>query len=240
MKASTVDAGRLTLICADLDARPLFWTEAGGERHGFEPAAAAAVAARLGLDLRWRFRRWADFGAALEAGEADAIWCGCAVTPERAERLLFTRPYAIFDEAVLVRRGAGIAGSAQLRGKRVGAIAASTNLRLAESWPGCERIAFDGSGDDVFAEMIGALRRGEIDALVDDEPAFGGLLASGEFEIAFTVATRNQWAAALRPGASGLKSAIDAALGEVIARGELCRSWEYWLAPIACPDELRG
>ena len=33
-------------------------------------------------------------------------------------------------------------------------------MALAEAWPGCERIGFDGSSDDVFAEMIAALRSG--------------------------------------------------------------------------------
>jgi len=235
----TRERGRLTLICADLDARPLFWTEADGSRHGFEPAVAAELADRLDLDLHWRFLRWAEFVPALEAGDADAIWCGCAVTPERREKFLFSRPYAIFDESVLVPRGSGIQGSEDLRGKRVGAIAASTNMRLAESWPDCERIGFDGTGEDVFAEMIAALRRGEIDAVVDDQPAFGGLLATGEFELAFTVATRNAWAAAMQPAATALKAAMDVALSDMIASGGLYRSWNQWLAPIACPGELR-
>jgi len=236
----TIVGGRLSLVCAAVDARPLLWTADDGSRHGFEPAIASAVAEFLGLDLHWCFRRWAEFVPALEAGEADAVWCGCAVTAERAARFLFTRPYAIFDESVLVRRGAAIGSVEDLRGKRVGAITASTNMRLAENWRGCERVAFDGTGDDVFAEMVDALRRGEIDALVDDQPAFGGLLGGGEFEIAFTVATRNAWAAALRPGATELQAAIDEALGTIIAGGELQSTWDRWLSPIACPAGLRA
>jgi ABC-type amino acid transport substrate-binding protein len=231
-------AGRLTLVCADLDARPLFWTASDGSRHGFEPELASTVAARMGLEICWQFRRWADFEPALEAGEVDAIWCGCAITPERAARLLFSRPYAMFDESVLVRRGAGINTSGDLRGKRVGAIAASTNMRLAENWPGCEKVGFDGASDDVFADMIGALRRGEIDAVVDDEPAFGGLLSGNEFEIAFTVPTENRWAAAMLPGATALKSALDDALAALLADGELRAIWDRWLAPIDYPAGL--
>ena len=233
MGISLRQAGRLTLVCADLDARPLFWTEPDGKRRGFEPEVAAAVAARMGLEPCWQFRCWADFEPALEAGEVDAIWCGCAITEDRAARLLFSRPYAIFDESVLVRRGAGIATSRDLRGKRIGAIAASTNMRLAESWPGCEGIAFDGTSDDVFADMIDALRRGRIDAVVDDEPAFGGLLAGWEFEIAFTVATANRWAAALG-------SALDDAMSAALAEGELREIWDRWLAPIDYPAGLDG
>src|SRR5205085_5554936 len=71
--AMTVAAGRLTLCCADLDARPLFWTEPDGTRDGYEPDAAACVAAALGLELVWEFRRWDRFAGALADGEVDAI-----------------------------------------------------------------------------------------------------------------------------------------------------------------------
>ena len=75
----TVTPGRLSLCCADMDARPLFWTTDVG-RDGYEPGAAAVVAERLGLELRWRFERWDRFRDALQSGVVDAIWCGVAVT----------------------------------------------------------------------------------------------------------------------------------------------------------------
>ncbi|MEZ5445800.1 MAG: ABC transporter substrate-binding protein [Gammaproteobacteria bacterium] len=220
--------GALTLICADLDARPLFWTEADRRRHGYEPAVAAAAAGAMGLTLRWQFRRWAEFVPSLQAGEADAIWCGCAITAEREQSFLFSRPYAIFDEAVLVRRGAGVSSPSDLRGRQVGAIAGSTNMDLARGWGDCELVAFDGTSDDVFREMIDALRSGRIDAVVDDEPAFGGLSEDPELETAFVAATGNRWGAAMRPDARDLKRRLDAAIGAVVDSGELAAIWRAW------------
>jgi polar amino acid transport system substrate-binding protein len=218
----------LTLACAEMDARPLFWNDPDGTRYGYEPEAAAAVAARMGLGLRWEFRIWSAFRAALEAGEVDAIWCGSAITPERRAVFDYSRPYAVFGEGVLVRRGEGIAGPADLRGLRVGAIAASTNMALAESWPGVgELVEFDGSSDDVFAEMVAALRARRIDALVDDEPAFGAF-DEGDLELGFVVATENAWGAALRPGSDALRAALDEAIAAVVADGTLAGIWSRW------------
>ena len=105
-----VTRGALTLCCSDMAAPPLFWTEADGSRHGYEPGAAAAVAEAMGLELHWIFRQWADFARALAESECDGIWCGSAITPERERRFLYTRPYAVFDESVVVRgRGCRVA-----------------------------------------------------------------------------------------------------------------------------------
>ncbi len=240
MSAPTVKAGRLTLICADLDARPLFWTAPDGTRHGYEPAVAGSVAADLGLELQWIFLRWSEFLPCLQAGEADAIWCGAAITPARERQMLFSKPYAIFDESVLVRAADSISTPADLRDRRVGAITGSTNMALAETWPGCRRIGFDGTSEDVFAEMIEALRNGEVDAVVDDQPAFGGLLADAAFRLAFTCPTGNRWGAALKLDATPLKQALDVSLRGLLDSGRLQRIWRRWLPEIDWPGDRTG
>jgi polar amino acid transport system substrate-binding protein len=221
-----VTDGALTLCCADMDARPLFWTTDGG-RDGFEPAAAAVVADRLGLEVTWRFERWDRFQRSLEAGSVDAIWCGVAITAERRRRFGFSRPYAAFDEAVLVRSDSPIASLGDLRGTRVGAIAGSTNMRLAETFGAGELVAFDGSSDDVFADMIEAVRGGRLDAMVDDEPAFGGATGGGEFRIVHVAETQNRWAAACRRDGP-IADLISRGIGAAVADGGLAAEWRRW------------
>jgi polar amino acid transport system substrate-binding protein len=92
----------LKFICADLDARPLFWTE-DNERFGFEPEVAQAIAKEMGEELQWVFLKWADFSPYLLSGKADAIMCGSAITPEREKQFLYSKPYAYFNESVLIR-----------------------------------------------------------------------------------------------------------------------------------------
>jgi polar amino acid transport system substrate-binding protein len=229
---SPVAPGALTLCCSDMAAPPLFWTEAGGERHGYEPAAAGAVAAALGLELRWIFRQWADFARALADGECDGIWCGSAITPERERRFLYTRPYAVFDESVVVRAGDEVSGPGDLRGRRVGAIAGSTNLALAETFPGAECVPFDGVTDDVFGDMLRALTAGEVDAVVDDDVTFIGIERTWPgIRVAFTVPTRNAWGCALRLGDEELVRALD----EGIEEADLAAVWRCWLPSLPYP-----
>jgi ABC-type amino acid transport substrate-binding protein len=213
-------------------APPLFWTGAGGERHGYEPAAAEAVAVALGLELRWIFRQWADFSRALADGECDGIWCGSAITAEREQRFLYTRPYAIFDEAVVVRAGDAVSSAGALAGRRVGAIAGSTNLALAETFPGAECVPFDGVSDDVFGDMLRALAAGEVDAVVDDDVAFIDIERTHPgIRVAFAVPTRNRWGCALRLADHELKRTLDAG----IEQADLAASWRHWLPSLPYP-----
>jgi len=204
----------LKFICADLDARPLFWTE-DDKRFGFEPEVAQAIAIEMGEELQWVFLKWADFSTYLLSGKADAIMCGSAITPEREKQFLYSKPYAYFNESVLIRSEDRFEKPEDFQGKMLGAIHESTNMALAQQWKGCQYRAFDGTSDNVFKEMIDALSNGEIDGVVDDEPAFGGTIQDRKFKIAFTVETKNPWGIAMQKDNFFLKEKIDRALNNI-------------------------
>jgi polar amino acid transport system substrate-binding protein len=230
-----MSAATLRLVCIDADAMPLFGKSRDGVREGYEPAAAELVAEQLGRSLEWVFKPWVEMVAAVDAGEGDAIWCGQGITEERRRRVDFTRPYAVFDESLLVRAGSGIRSPEQLAGKRIGAIAGSTNMALAETFEGAELVPFGGESDDVFGEMVGALRAGALDGVVDDDVAFLALADEPDFEIAFTVPTRNEWGVAVSKARPETRDALDRALAEVIRDGRLAACWETWLPGLAYP-----
>ena len=228
----TVADGTLTLCCSDLAAPPLFWTDADRTRHGYEPDAARAVADALGLELRWIFRQWSSFRPALEAGECDGIWCGSAITPERRRLFGYSEPYAIFGEGVVVRSDDPASSPADLRGRRVGAIEASTNMALAASFDGIETVAFSGESDDVFGDMLDALRRGEVDAIVDDEPAFIDVERNHPgIRLAFSVPTGQRWGCALRLADEDTRALLD----HGIAAADLESVWQRTLPSLAYP-----
>ena len=77
-----------------------------------------------------------------------------------------------------------------LTGKRVGAIADSANMRLAKTFNGAILVPFDGNSDDVFGDMVGALRAGEVEAVVDDV-ALISIAAAPDIDMAFSIETRN-------------------------------------------------
>jgi len=228
------------LACIDSAALPLFDKSPDGvHRDGYEPEAAELVLARIGAELEWVMLPWEDMIPAVRRGDADAVWCGQGETPERAALVDFTRPYAVFNETLIVRADDPARGADQLAGYRIGAIENSTNMKLAETFAGAELVSF-GASDDVFAEMIEATRSGRIDGFVDDDVVMVPLgREDPDFVEAFTAETRNRWGVGVAQDNPRLRAELDAALGAVIADGSLEAVWRKWmpLLPFPLKDE---
>ncbi|MCY7284489.1 MAG: ABC transporter substrate-binding protein, partial [Cyanobacteria bacterium CAN_BIN43] len=159
----------------------------------------------------------------------DVIWFNQAITPESQQWLDFTRPYGLFDEAVLVRADNPAHSAADLAGQRVGGLADSTNIALAENFTDVETVPFPGS-DRVLPEMLEALRVGEIDALIDDELV---LIVSAEMDsslrLAFSIPTQVPFAIGVRKDQIVLLNALNETLDALIADGTLAQLWAEWI-----------
>jgi len=223
----------------DSEAPPLFslWTPEQG-RRGYEPAVAELIADELGRPLEWVRVPWVDMVPAAQRGDADAVLCGQGITPTRLEVMDFTRPYAVFHEGVLIRRGDPIHGPEDLAGKRVAAIENSTNMTLAETFEGAIRVPFGSDSEDVYADMLAALLSGEVDAVVDDDVVFVPLGATHpDYELAFVVQTGNRWGISVSKDRPDVLAELDGALARVIADGRLRAVWKEWLPTLDYPFE---
>ncbi|AQA06395.1 amino acid ABC transporter substrate-binding protein [Mycobacterium sp. MS1601] len=230
----------LRLACVDLSAPPLFEkADANGVRVGYEPSAAETVAAKMGRTVEWVITTWDDMIPAVNEGRADAVWCGQGITEERAALVEFTEPYAVFDESALVRADSRVTRPEDLAGLKVGAIAVSTNMTLVQTFPGAVAVPFGGSAD-VFGDMIGALRRGEVDAIVDDDVALVPVGDEPDLKVAFTVATRNKWGVGVAKGNFALRDELNAALAAAVADGTLGQVWKVWMPDLVFPLPLQG
>ncbi len=129
----------------------------------------------------------------------------------------------------MVQQGSGIASPEDLRGKRVGGLADSTNIALVEGFPEAIAVPYPGS-DKVLPEMLEALRKGEIDALIDDELVL--VVAAEEdptLQLAFTLPTRVPFAIAVSPDKPELLAALNGAIAEMLADGALQQLWSKWI-----------
>lgn len=226
---------KLRLACIDSAALPLFGASPDGvTRDGYEPELASLVAAEMGREVEWVFTAWDNMIPAVRSGEADAVWCGQGMIPERIALVDFTQPYAIFNETVLVRSGDPASSPSNMSGYRVGAIANSANLKVAQSIEGAVIVEF-GATADVFHDMIESLRRGDVDAFVDDDVVTVPLGDEPDFKVAFTAETRNPWGVGVKPGNTDLLNELNAALDTLRADGRLEALWTKWMPKLPYP-----
>ena len=118
-------------------------------------------------------------------------------------------------------------------GSRVGAIAGSTNLALAETFSEVECVPFDGVSDDVFGDMLRALMIGEVDAVVDDDVAFIGIEGTHPgIRVAFTVPHPQPLGVRIAPRRRGAQAQM---LDDGIAQADLQAVWRCWLPSLTYP-----
>jgi polar amino acid transport system substrate-binding protein len=197
---------------------------------------AQLLADELGLRLEWAIMPWGEMLPAAQRHEVDAVLCGQGIIPARLEQVDFTRPYGIFHEGVLCRRGEAVFDPSGLVGKRIAAIAGSANERLANSFEGAIVVPFGGDSDDVYGEMLAALRDGEVFGVVDDDVVFVPLGDSDPtFELGFIVKTHNPWGIGVAKDLPQLREELDGALARVIADGRHRKVWEQWLPTLEYP-----
>src|SRR6185369_4086368 len=136
----------------------------GGELRGFEVELAAAIARALGVRATMVQNDWSTLVPSLERGTFDVAMNGLEVTPARAARVAFSRPYFVFAERLVARAGdATVRDLPSLRGRRVGTLASSQAWDLLLG-AGAQAVPYEGV-DEPFIDLA----RGRVDAVLLDD-----------------------------------------------------------------------
>jgi len=188
----------------------------GGKLAGFEVDIADALAGALGVRPQFVQNDWSNLVPSLERGTFDIAMNGLEVTPARADRVLFSRPYFLFSERLVARAGdASVRDLPSLRGRRVGTLASSQAWDLLLD-SGALPVPYEGV-EEPFIDL--ANRRTDavlLDDIIVDRYAgrHAGLRAVADV-------ADGRYAIALRKDAPELRAAVDGALERLIASGQL-------------------
>jgi polar amino acid transport system substrate-binding protein len=215
--------------CGDLQGGEpyVFQDPAGGDGIvGFEVEIADAVAHRLGARAAFVQNDWQMLVAALERGDCDVVLNGLEVTPARAGRVRFSRPYYRFGLTLVVRRAdaARYRSLADLRGRRVATLGGSLAHDVVQD-AAVEVVLHEG-----VEEPYVDLEQGRVDGVVLDHVIAARYGARPALQAVADVGG-GVYAMALRPADADLADAVDHALGELAMRGELREilvRWRLW------------
>ncbi|MGN6167845.1 MAG: ABC transporter substrate-binding protein [Solirubrobacteraceae bacterium] len=198
---------------------------------GFEYELARAMADRFGLkSVRIVVKHFHQIVAG-DLGGADLALDLITPTSAREQHLQFSTPYLIAAPTVVVRSGTLIPDLDTAQALRWGATRATTLIGDINKWinPDLPVRIFDQE-----TEMIAALRRGKVDAVLEDLPAAVATArhSGGKLEAAAQLPTSETIAAAL-PKNSSSEQAVSSAIRAFTADGTISRLLKKWVGAAA-------
>lgn len=187
---------------------------------GIDAEVAAALAAKLGMDLQIDDM---DFGAIINAvasGKADMGMAGMTVTEERLQSVNFSVSYATGIQAIIVKEGSPIASVDDLYAE-----GASYMIGVQESTTGDIYCSDDFGEDHVSkykngADAVAALVADKVDCvIIDNEPAKVFVSSNEGLKILDTEYVEEQYAIAIALENTELLDKVNTALQELIDDG---------------------
>ncbi len=185
---------------------------------GIDAEIAAAVAEKLGLELKIEDMEFDSIITAVTAGKADMGLAGMTVTEERKQNVNFSDSYATGIQAVVVPEDSDIATVDDLTGKKIGVQLGTTGDIYCSGDYGEENVEKFNKGNDAIMALV----TGKVDAVViDNEPAKSYVAANEGLKILETEYAVEDYAACIAKENTALLDAVNAALAELKADGTL-------------------
>ena len=165
--APATTEGKEVLVMATNAEFPPYEYYEGQEIVGIDAEIAAAIAEKLGYELKIEDMAFDSIIAAVSSGKADFGLAGMTVTEDRLASVNFSDTYATATQVVIITEDSTITGVADLDGKKIGVQLGTTG----DIYAGDIADATIERYNKGF-EAVQALTQGKIDAvIIDNEPA---------------------------------------------------------------------
>lgn len=206
-----------TLTMATNAEFPPYEFHEGGKIVGIDAEIAAAIADKLGMELKIEDMAFDSIIPAVVSGKADFGAAGMTVLPERLQSVDFTDTYAEAAQVIIVKEGSAIVGKDDLNGKKIGVQLGTTGDIYAGDIPDAAVERYNKG-----MEAVQALSQNKIDAVViDREPAKVFVKENEGLKILDEAYTVEQYALAVKKGNTELTEKINGAIKELQESGEL-------------------
>ena len=191
---------------------------------GFEVDLANALAARMGRHARFVQNQWDGLVPGLERGEYEVVINGLEITPERAERIHFSKPYFYSTLTITTRLDdTRIQRPEDIRGHIVGTLKVTFAERYLENLGNVTIRSYDGQVQPYID-----LALGRIDAVVLDTPIALYYATGPQVKNIEIPAARMSFGIGLRKSDDALLEQVNAALDSLKRDGALKKIYSDW------------
>lgn len=204
---------------------------------GYDIEVVNAVAENLGLDVTYQDTSFDTIFRDTAQGKFDMAVAASTITPERAQTVDFSDPYYQANQSLVVATGSDIASTDDLSGKTVGAQDGTTG----EDYANDETNAANVRGFPEGPDAINALRAGQVDAVIIDQPVAVDAVESltgGDIEIAQEIVTSELYGLPFAPDNDALREAVNGALAELKDDGTIADLYEQYFPGTEPPESV--
>ncbi len=228
--AEVKEAGKL--VVATSPDFPPFENLEDGEVVGIEVDIMNIICEKLGVELELVEIQFDSVLPGIKSGKYDCGMSGISVTPKRAKSVLFTDPYCLAAQCIVVKADSTIASKADLEGQTISVQSGTT----AEDYCLGEGYAVDSYEHNNEAKT--ALTSGKVSAwVVDDLTAAEMCKGDSAVKILDEAMTTEPYAFAFTFGSEDLVAEINEIIDELITNGKIAELFEKHNAPYTAPDK---
>jgi polar amino acid transport system substrate-binding protein len=223
-----------------------------GKIIGYDPDIADLMVPKIGAKAQFIDTAWSGIIPALYAGKFDCIISAMTITKERAEKVLFSMPYADASNVILLRaEEANITTADDLSGKTIGVQLGSAAAGIIKVFEAKLKAAGKPGYADVkqyehYPEAYQDLLNKRTDAVVNSKSTLMVVLrdAPGKFKILPGVSDITAYfGMAFRKEDGALRDFVNTQLAAMKQDGTLAKLQEKWFGgtmntPNAVPDVL--
>ncbi|MDO4982669.1 MAG: ABC transporter substrate-binding protein [Eubacteriales bacterium] len=233
---SVQNAGEL-VIASSPDFPPFESLNSDGSVDGIEIELCNLICEKLGVKLKIE---QVDFDSVLpgvQAGKFNMGVSGISITEKRQKNVLFTDPYCLAAQAIVVTEGSPITCKADLEGKAVSVQTGTT----AESY--CMEQGYAVNSFAANSDAQAALTTGKVDAWVIDDLTAAEMVkayngdGNGTLVILPEAMTTEPYAFAFSFGSEELVKEINGILSELVADGTVQAIFDKFDAPYTSPAQ---
>lgn len=232
--ADVQKAGKL-VVASSPDFPPFESLDENGEVYGIEIDILNLICEELGVELVIEQINFDSVLPGVQAGKYDVGVSGISVTPDREENTLFTDPYCLAAQAIVVTDGSSITCKADLEGKTIAVQSGTT----AEAYAMENGYTFNSYTANTDAQE--ALLAGKVDAWVIDDLTAADMVKAynaenGDVLVVLDEAmTTEPYAFAFKLGNDELVAAINEIINKLVADGTVAEIFAKYEAPYTAP-----
>ena len=237
----TVNEGTETkklTVATSPDFPPFEYYDDNGKVVGIEIDILDLICAELGYELDLQTMNFDAVLAGVSSKKYTVGASGISVTSEREENMLFTTPYCLAAQAIVVKEGSAITSKADLEGKKVSVQLGTT----AQDY--CTSNGYTVDAYEANADAQTALVTGKVDAWVIDDltaaemvAAYNAENADAKLVVLDEAMTTEPYAFALAFGNEELVEEIDKVVNKLVEDGKIEDIFKKYNAPFISPSE---